>query len=195
MTMRPRILICEFNNAVPSELALTIPYQAQISIVCCAAARSGVVPLGQPCGLCRRRKAQGISPCRDQRARLQCHFPARRRALLAEMPEIPASTLDANWATGETRRPMVAEVGASAVAGGAGRWQLSEVSMSRIRVDGFHSHWIWRLRSWCAFRAFVGRNICGGRYSRSRPRSPAAASPVVVVEQRCRWTRKRAGRC
>src|SRR6202789_3924100 len=27
MTLRPRILICEFNNAVPSELALTIPYR------------------------------------------------------------------------------------------------------------------------------------------------------------------------
>src|ERR1700753_2137639 len=27
MTVRPRILICEFNNAVPSELSLTIPYR------------------------------------------------------------------------------------------------------------------------------------------------------------------------
>jgi len=31
MTVRPRILICEFNNAVPSELALTIPYQPDFS--------------------------------------------------------------------------------------------------------------------------------------------------------------------
>src|SRR5580698_11012 len=31
MKMRPRILICEFNNAVPSDLALTIPYKPDFS--------------------------------------------------------------------------------------------------------------------------------------------------------------------
>jgi hypothetical protein len=31
MTVRPRILICEFNNTIPSELGLTIPYDPHFS--------------------------------------------------------------------------------------------------------------------------------------------------------------------
>ncbi len=37
MRMRPRILICEFNNAVPSELALTIPYKPDFSFTALSA--------------------------------------------------------------------------------------------------------------------------------------------------------------
>jgi hypothetical protein len=101
MTMRPRILICEFNNAVPSDLALTIPYQPDFSFA--------DLPAGQ--AMFRSASlAAYIAVGRRKGYRLvgmnALGFNAiflRDDVLTAEMPEIPASTLDLNPAALEVR--------------------------------------------------------------------------------------------
>ncbi|HEY3796618.1 MAG TPA: hypothetical protein VGM09_32765 [Bradyrhizobium sp.] len=94
MTLRPRILICEFNNVVPSELALTIPYQADFSYAALppdqALFRSA--SLAAYVAVSRRKgyRLAGINALGFNAIFL------RDDVLAAEMPEIPASVLDAN---------------------------------------------------------------------------------------------------
>jgi hypothetical protein len=101
MSMRPRILICEFNNAVPSDLALTIPYRPDFNYAALppdqAFFRSA--SLAAYVAVSRRKgyRLVGINALGFNAIFL------RDDVLAAEMPEIPASTLDANWATAETR--------------------------------------------------------------------------------------------
>jgi hypothetical protein len=102
MKMRPRILICEFNNAVPSDLALTIPYKSDFSFTS--------LPVEQ--AMFRSASlAAYIAVSRRKGYRLvgmnALGFNAiflRDDVLAAEMPEIPASTLDSNPAAEEVRR-------------------------------------------------------------------------------------------
>jgi hypothetical protein len=101
MTMRPRILICEFNNAVPSEMSLTIPYRPDFNFA--------ELPADQ--ALFRSASlAAYVAVSRRKGYRLvgmnALGFNAiflRDDVLTAEMPEIPTSTLDSNPATIETR--------------------------------------------------------------------------------------------
>ncbi|MDE2473326.1 MAG: hypothetical protein KGL35_32625 [Bradyrhizobium sp.] len=94
MTLRPRILICEFNNVIPSELALTIPYQADFNYA--------ALPPDQ--ALFRSASLAGyVAVCRRKGYRLvginALGFNAiflRDDVLTAEMPEIPVSALDTN---------------------------------------------------------------------------------------------------
>jgi hypothetical protein len=97
MTVRPRILICEFNNAVPSELALTIPYKADFSFAALppdqALFRSA--SLAAYVAVCRRKgyRLVGINALGFNAIFL------RDDVLAAEMPETSVSGLDANpWA-------------------------------------------------------------------------------------------------
>ena len=101
MNLRPRILICEFNNAVPSELALTIPYQANFNY----AALPPDQALFRSASL-----AAYVAVSRRKGYRLvgmnALGFNAiflRDDVLAAEMPEIPASSLDANPGVAEMR--------------------------------------------------------------------------------------------
>jgi hypothetical protein len=101
MTMRPRILICEFNNAVPSELSLTIPYRADFNYA--------VLPPDQAFFRSASLAAY-VAVSRRKGYRLvgmNAHgFNAiflRDDVLAAEMPEIPVSALDANPAVAGTR--------------------------------------------------------------------------------------------
>jgi hypothetical protein len=94
MTLRPRILICEFNNVVPSDRALTIPYQANFNY----AAQPADQALFRSASL-----AAYVAVSRRKGYRLvginALGFNAiflRDDVLATEMPEIPASTLDAN---------------------------------------------------------------------------------------------------
>ena len=94
MTLRPRILICEFNNMVPSERALTIPYQADFDY----AAQPADQALFRSASL-----AAYVAVSRRKGYRLvglnSLGFNAiflRDDVLAAEMPEISASVLDAN---------------------------------------------------------------------------------------------------
>jgi hypothetical protein len=101
MTMRPRILICEFNNAVPSEMSLTIPYRPDFNFA--------ELPADQ--ALFRSASlAAYVAVSRRKGYRLvgmnALGFNAiflRDDVLTAEMPEIPTSMLDSNPATIETR--------------------------------------------------------------------------------------------
>jgi hypothetical protein len=101
MTLRPRILICEFNNAVPSELALTIPYRPDFN--------HAALPPDQ--AMFRSASlAAYVAVSRRKGYRLvgmnALGFNAiflRDDVLAAEMPEIPASTLDANPFIGTAR--------------------------------------------------------------------------------------------
>ncbi len=121
MSMRPRILICEFNNAVPSDLALTIPYRPDFNYAALppdqAFFRSA--SLAAYVAVSRRKgyRLVGINALGFNAIFL------RDDVLAAEMPEIPASTLDANSGDSRDARPMVAEGVASAMARGSGRWQ------------------------------------------------------------------------
>lgn len=94
MTVRPRILICEFNNAVPSELALTIPYTADFSF----AALPPEQALFRSASL-----AAYVAVSRRKGYRLvgmnALGFNAiflREDVLAKEMPEIAAAALDDN---------------------------------------------------------------------------------------------------
>ena len=121
MTMRPRILICEFNNAVPSELrALTIPYQPDFSFA--------ALPAGQ--ALFRSASlAAYVAVSRRRGYRLvgtnALGFNAiflRDDVLAAELPEIPASALDGN--------PFVEEMRT--------RWwpRLAQLPWIKVPADG-----------------------------------------------------------
>jgi hypothetical protein len=101
MTMRPRILICEFNNAVPSELSLTIPYRPDFNY----AAQPSDQAFFRSASL-----AAYVAVSRRKGYRLvgmnAYGFNAiflRDDVLPAEMPEIPVSVLDTNPAVAETR--------------------------------------------------------------------------------------------
>src|SRR3569832_99959 len=92
MKTRPRILICEFNNTVPSDLALTIPYRPGFSFAALPAEQA----LFRSASL-----AAYIAVSRRKGYRLvgmnALGFNAiflRDDVLAAEMPEIPASVLD-----------------------------------------------------------------------------------------------------
>jgi hypothetical protein len=102
MTMRPRILICEFNNAVPSELALTIPYKPDFSFAALPAdqAMFRSASLGAFVAVSRRKgyRLVGMNALGFNAVFL------RDDILGAEIPEIPVSALDANPAAEEVRR-------------------------------------------------------------------------------------------
>src|SRR6201994_4817249 len=102
ISMRPRILICEFNNAVPSEMSLTIPYRPDFNFA--------ELPADQ--ALFRSASlAAYVAVSRRKGYRLvgmnALGFNAiflRNDVLAAEMPEIPVSTLDAIPAVEDVRR-------------------------------------------------------------------------------------------
>jgi hypothetical protein len=102
MKMRPRILICEFNNAVPSELALTIPYKADFSFAALPADkamfRSASLAAFVAVGRRKGYRLVGMNALGFNAIFL------RDDVLAAEMPEISASALDANPAAEEMRR-------------------------------------------------------------------------------------------
>ena len=102
MTMRPRILICEFNNAVPSELALTIPYKPDFSFADLpddqAMFRSASLAAFVAVGRRKGYRLVGMNALGFNAIFL------RDDVLAAEMPEIPASVLDAIPAAEEVRR-------------------------------------------------------------------------------------------
>jgi hypothetical protein len=120
MTMRPRILICEFNNAVPSELALTIPYQPDFNFAALppdqALFRSA--SLAAYVAVSRRR---GYRLVGTNALGFNAIF-LRDDVLAAEMPEIPASALD--------RNPFVEEMRA--------RWwpRLAQLPWIEVPADG-----------------------------------------------------------
>ncbi len=101
MTLRPRILICEFNNAVPSELALTIPYQPDFDYAALppdqALFRSASLAAYVAVGRRKGYRLVGINALGFNAIFL------RDDVLATEMPEIPASALDTNPAAGEMR--------------------------------------------------------------------------------------------
>jgi hypothetical protein len=102
MKIRPRILICEFNNAVPSELAVTIPYKADFSFAALPADqamfRSASLAAYVAVGRRKGYRLVGMNALGFNAIFL------RDDVLAAEMPEIPVSALDANPAAEEVRR-------------------------------------------------------------------------------------------
>ena len=177
MTLRPRILICEFNNAVPSELALTIPYQADFNYAALPSDQAlfRSASLAAYAAVCRRKgyRLVGINALGFNAIFL------RDDVLAAEMPEIPVSALDANPHVTEEFGPN----------GGRG-WRSchglryrpmgsSDImpSPARSLATTSHSISISRSGSWSAFRAFAARSICAGRCSRSPSSRPVVASP------------------
>jgi hypothetical protein len=101
MTVRPRILICEFNNAVPNELALTIPYQPDFDYTALppdqALFRSA--SLAAYAAVCKRK---GYRLVGTNALGFNAIF-LRDDVLATEMPEIPVSALDANPVASEMR--------------------------------------------------------------------------------------------
>jgi hypothetical protein len=102
MTMRPRILICEFNNAVPSELALTIPYKPDFSFAALpedhAMFRSASLAAFVAVGRRKGYRLVGMNALGFNAIFL------RDDVLAAEMPELPVSVLDAIPAAEQMRR-------------------------------------------------------------------------------------------
>jgi hypothetical protein len=102
MKVRPRILICEFNNAVPSDLALTIPYRPGFSFAALPAEQAMFrsASLAAYVAVSRRKgyRLVGMNALGFNAIFL------RDDVLAAEMPEIPASTLDNVAAAEEMRR-------------------------------------------------------------------------------------------
>jgi len=102
MKLRPRILICEFNNAVPSDLALTIPYRPGFSFAALPADqamfRSASLAAFVAVGRRKGYRLVGMNALGFNAIFL------RDDVLAAEMPEMPASALDANPAAEEMRR-------------------------------------------------------------------------------------------
>lgn len=92
MKVRPRILICEFNNAVPSELALTIPYKSDFSFTDLPADqamfRSASLAAFVAVGRRKGYRLVGMNALGFNAIFL------RDDVLPAEMPEIPVSRLD-----------------------------------------------------------------------------------------------------
>ena len=120
MKVRPRILICEFNNAVPSDLALTIPYRPGFSFTALpddqAMFRSASLAAFVAVGRRKGYRLVGMNALGFNAIFL------RDDVLAAEMPEIPASVLDANPAAEEVRR----------------RWwpRLSQLAWTEVPSDG-----------------------------------------------------------
>jgi hypothetical protein len=102
MKIRPRILICEFNNAVPSDLALTIPYKSDFSFTSLPAEqamfRSASLAAYIAVGRRKGYRLVGMNALGFNAIFL------RDDVLETEMPEIPASTLYAIPAVEEVRR-------------------------------------------------------------------------------------------
>jgi hypothetical protein len=120
MKMRPRILICEFNNAIPSELALTIPYKPDFSFAALPAEqamfRSASLAAFVAVGRRKGYRLVGMNALGFNAIFL------RDDVLAAEMPEIPASTLDAIPAAEDMRRQW---------------WsRLSQLPWSEVPSDG-----------------------------------------------------------
>ncbi|MGA2055048.1 MAG: hypothetical protein ABSG88_07040 [Bradyrhizobium sp.] len=120
MKMRPRILICEFNNAIPSELALTIPYKPDFSFAALPAEqamfRSASLAAFVAVGRRKGYRLVGMNALGFNAIFL------RDDVLAAEMPEIPASTLDAIPAAENMRRQW---------------WsRLSQLPWSEVPSDG-----------------------------------------------------------
>jgi hypothetical protein len=120
MKMRPRILICEFNNAVPSDLALTIPYKPDFSFTSLPAEqamfRSASLAAYIAVGRRKGYRLVGMNALGFNAIFL------RDDVLEAEMPEIPASTLDSNPAAEDVRRQW---------------WpRLSQLPWSKVPSDG-----------------------------------------------------------
>jgi hypothetical protein len=120
MRLRPRILICEFNNAVPSELALTIPYKPDFSFTALPADqemfRSASLAAFVAVGRRKGYRLVGMNALGFNAIFL------RDDVLAAEIPEISASALDANHAAQEVRR----------------RWwpRLSQLAWIEVPSDG-----------------------------------------------------------
>jgi hypothetical protein len=120
MTLRPRILICEFNNAVPSTLALTIPYQPDFNFAAQppdqALFRSASLAAYVAVGRRKGYRLVGINALGFNAIFL------RDDVLATEMPEIAVSTLDANPHAGEMRA----------------KWwpQLSQLQWLEVPADG-----------------------------------------------------------
>jgi hypothetical protein len=99
MAMRPRILICEFNNAVPSEFALTIPYRPGFSFAALPADQA-MFRSASLAAYVAVSKRKGYRLVGMNALGFNAIF-LRDDVLAAEMPEIPVSVLDANpWAEG-----------------------------------------------------------------------------------------------
>ena len=102
MKMRPRILICEFNNAVPADLALTIPYRPGFSFTALPADqamfRSASLAAFVAVGRRKGYRLVGMNALGFNAIFL------RDDVLAAEMPEIPAAMLDVNPAAQDVRR-------------------------------------------------------------------------------------------
>lgn len=94
MTLRPRILICEFNNAVPGELALTIPYRPDFNYAALppdqALFRSASLAAYVAVGRRKGYRLVGMNALGFNAIFL------RDDVLVAEMPEIPVSALNAH---------------------------------------------------------------------------------------------------
>ncbi len=120
MKLRPRILICEFNNAVPSDLALTIPYRPVFSFAALppdqAMFRSASLTAFVAVGRRKGYRFVGMNALGFNAIFL------RDDVLAGEMPEMPASALDANAAADEVRR----------------RWwpRLSQLAWIEVPSDG-----------------------------------------------------------
>ena len=120
MKTRPRILICEFNNAVPSDLALTIPYRPGFSFTALPADqamfRSASLAAFVAVGRRKGYRLVGMNALGFNAIFL------RDDVLKAEMPEIAASVLDSNPAAVEVRR----------------RWwpRLSQLPWIEVKPDG-----------------------------------------------------------
>ena len=102
MKTGPRILICEFNNAVPSGVALTIPYRPGFSFAALPADqamfRSASLAAFVAVGRRKGYRLVGMNALGFNAIFL------RDDVLAAEMPEIPASVLDDNPGAEEMRR-------------------------------------------------------------------------------------------
>lgn len=94
MTVRPRILICEFNNAAPSDRAVTIPYKADFDFQALPAEQAMFrsASLAAYVAVCRRKgyRLVGMNALGFNAIFL------RDDVLAAQAPEIPASALDDN---------------------------------------------------------------------------------------------------
>jgi hypothetical protein len=120
MNIRPRVLICEFNNAVPSHLALTIPYKSDFSFTRLPAEqamfRSASLAAYVAVGRRKGYRLVGMNALGFNAIFL------RDDVLQTEMPEIPASTLDDIPAAEEMRRQW---------------WpRLSQLSWTEVSPDG-----------------------------------------------------------
>lgn len=101
MTVRPRILICEFNNAVPSELALTIPYKDDFNFAALPADQE-MFRSASLAAYTAVSKRKGYRFVGMNALGFNAIF-LRDDVLPNEMPEIPVSALDDNPFAEQTR--------------------------------------------------------------------------------------------